>query len=234
MADDSPLPVSEDAELEDAGSGRSPRPRASGPAAVLLGSSRLFRPSDVIRGIGRIALPRRRCRIRRASAGADSAAGRAFGTPQRGPPARRRRDVQHLQRRAALRSEDAAHDLHRVPADQLGGRARVAITGATSTCPRTVTDRRHGLQGRRRAVPREFVVPDGADRVQALVQPGLRSTHPDQQVGGYNTLNLLNANSDPTFVRTVLYSGDRAQLHRRAEGQLRPCRDQWRELGRST
>jgi spore coat protein CotH len=32
------------------------------------------------------------------------------------------------------------------------------------------------------------------------------SAHPDQQVGGYNTLNLLNANSDPTFVRTVLYS----------------------------
>ena len=30
--------------------------------------------------------------------------------------------------------------------------------------------------------------------------------HPDQQIGGYNTLNLLNANSDPTFVRTVLYS----------------------------
>jgi hypothetical protein len=32
------------------------------------------------------------------------------------------------------------------------------------------------------------------------------SAHPDQQVGGYNTLNLLNANSDPTFVRTVLYA----------------------------
>ena len=30
--------------------------------------------------------------------------------------------------------------------------------------------------------------------------------HPDQQVGGYDTLNLLNGNSDPTFVRTVLYS----------------------------
>jgi spore coat protein CotH len=30
--------------------------------------------------------------------------------------------------------------------------------------------------------------------------------HADQSVGGYNTLNLLNANNDPTFVRTVLYS----------------------------
>ena len=32
------------------------------------------------------------------------------------------------------------------------------------------------------------------------------SVHPDQHVGGYNTLNLLNANGDPTFVRTVLYA----------------------------
>jgi hypothetical protein len=29
---------------------------------------------------------------------------------------------------------------------------------------------------------------------------------PDQQLGGYRTLNLLNANDDATFVRTVLYS----------------------------
>ena len=28
----------------------------------------------------------------------------------------------------------------------------------------------------------------------------------DQQLGGYRTLNLLNANDDATFVRTVLYS----------------------------
>ena len=28
----------------------------------------------------------------------------------------------------------------------------------------------------------------------------------DQNVGGYNTLNLLNANGDPTFVRTALFS----------------------------
>jgi hypothetical protein len=30
--------------------------------------------------------------------------------------------------------------------------------------------------------------------------------HADQRLRGYRTLNLLNANSDPTFVRTVLYS----------------------------
>ena len=32
------------------------------------------------------------------------------------------------------------------------------------------------------------------------------AVHADQEVGGYNTLNLLNANSDPTFVRTALYA----------------------------
>jgi hypothetical protein len=30
--------------------------------------------------------------------------------------------------------------------------------------------------------------------------------HPDQEIGGYRTLNLLNSNNDATFVRTVLYS----------------------------
>jgi hypothetical protein len=47
------------------------------------------------------------------------------------------------------------------------------------------------------------MVPTGFKRSLNLA---FDSTHPDQQVGGYNTLNLLNANSDPTFVRTVLYS----------------------------
>jgi len=30
--------------------------------------------------------------------------------------------------------------------------------------------------------------------------------HPNQELGGYRTLNLLNSNNDATFVRTVLYS----------------------------
>jgi spore coat protein CotH len=29
--------------------------------------------------------------------------------------------------------------------------------------------------------------------------------HPNQEIGGYNTLNLLNANGDPTLLRSVLY-----------------------------
>ena len=47
------------------------------------------------------------------------------------------------------------------------------------------------------------MVPTGFKRSFNLAFDHARS---DQQVGGYNTLNLLNANSDPTFVRTVLYS----------------------------
>jgi hypothetical protein len=47
------------------------------------------------------------------------------------------------------------------------------------------------------------MVPTGFKRSFNL---SLDHLHADQQVGGYNTLNLLNANSDPTFVRTVLYS----------------------------
>ena len=47
------------------------------------------------------------------------------------------------------------------------------------------------------------MVPSGFKRSLNL---SLDAMHPDQHVGGYNTLNLLNANGDPTFVRTVLYS----------------------------
>ena len=47
------------------------------------------------------------------------------------------------------------------------------------------------------------MVPTGFKRSLNL---SFDAVHADQQVGGYNTLNLLNANSDPTFVRTVLYS----------------------------
>ena len=34
----------------------------------------------------------------------------------------------------------------------------------------------------------------------------LDAVHGEQEAGGYNTLNLLNANGDPTFVRTLLYA----------------------------
>jgi hypothetical protein len=47
------------------------------------------------------------------------------------------------------------------------------------------------------------MVPSGFKRSLNL---SFDAVHADQQVGGYNTLNLLNANSDPTFVRTILYS----------------------------
>jgi hypothetical protein len=47
------------------------------------------------------------------------------------------------------------------------------------------------------------MVPNGFKRSLNL---SLDAVHADQDVGGYNTLNLLNANGDPTFVRTMLYS----------------------------
>jgi hypothetical protein len=47
------------------------------------------------------------------------------------------------------------------------------------------------------------MVPSGFKRSLNLTLDGV---HADQQIGGYRTLNLLNANSDPTFMRTVLYS----------------------------
>src|SRR5215207_6629106 len=47
------------------------------------------------------------------------------------------------------------------------------------------------------------MVPSGFKRSLNL---SLDAVNADQDVGGYNTLNLLNANGDPTFVRTILYS----------------------------
>ena len=47
------------------------------------------------------------------------------------------------------------------------------------------------------------MVPSGFKRSLNL---SLDAVHADQAVAGYNTLNLLNANGDPTFVRTILYS----------------------------
>ena len=47
------------------------------------------------------------------------------------------------------------------------------------------------------------MVPAGLKRSLNL---SFDAVHADQNVGGYNTLNLLNANGDPTFVRTALFS----------------------------
>jgi hypothetical protein len=48
-----------------------------------------------------------------------------------------------------------------------------------------------------------MMVPEGSKRSLNLT---FDFVHEKQSVGGYRTLNLLNANSDPTFVRPVLYS----------------------------
>ena len=48
-----------------------------------------------------------------------------------------------------------------------------------------------------------MMVPEGSKRSLNL---SLDFVHKSQSLGGYRTLNLLNANGDPTFVRGVLYS----------------------------
>jgi hypothetical protein len=48
-----------------------------------------------------------------------------------------------------------------------------------------------------------MMVPEGSKRSLNL---SFDFADEKQEIGGYRTLNLLNANSDPTFVRTVIYS----------------------------
>jgi hypothetical protein len=48
-----------------------------------------------------------------------------------------------------------------------------------------------------------MMVPEGSKRSFNL---SFDFVNEKQEVGGYRTLNLLNANGDPTFVRTILYS----------------------------
>jgi hypothetical protein len=48
-----------------------------------------------------------------------------------------------------------------------------------------------------------FMVPQGSKRSLNL---SFDFVHGDQALGGYRTLNLLNANGDPTFVRGVLFT----------------------------
>jgi hypothetical protein len=48
-----------------------------------------------------------------------------------------------------------------------------------------------------------MMVPEGSKR---SLNVALDFVDPAQHLGGYRTLNLLNANGDPTFVRAVLYS----------------------------
>ena len=47
-----------------------------------------------------------------------------------------------------------------------------------------------------------MMVPEGRKRSLNL---SMNFVHDEQRLGGYRTLNLLNSNQDPTFLRTVLY-----------------------------
>jgi len=49
-----------------------------------------------------------------------------------------------------------------------------------------------------------FTLPPGAEKVSLSVE--MDFVHPDQDLVGYNTLNLNNAHRDPTFCREVVYN----------------------------
>ena len=57
-----------------------------------------------------------------------------------------------------------------------------------------------------------MMVPEGSKRSLNL---SFDFVDEKQELGGYRTLNLLNANGDPTFVRAVLYSRSRGSTSRR-------------------
>ncbi len=74
-----------------------------------------------------------------------------------------------------------------------------------------------------------FMVPAGSKRSLNLT---FDFVDEKQSLLGYRTLNLLNVNGDPTFVRSMLYSDIARVLLPGAEDQLHARRDQRRELGR--
>ncbi len=73
-----------------------------------------------------------------------------------------------------------------------------------------------------------MMVPEGSKRSLNL---SFDFVDEKQAIDNYRTLNFLNANGDPTFVRGVVVLRDRAPLHSCSEGELRARGDQRRELG---
>ena len=71
-------------------------------------------------------------------------------------------------------------------------------------------------------------VPEGSKR---SLNVSIDFADDDQRVLGYRTLNLLNANSDPTFVRGVALQPHRAAVRAGCPDQLRARGDQRRKLG---
>ncbi len=74
-----------------------------------------------------------------------------------------------------------------------------------------------------------MMVPEGSKRSLNLT---FDFVDEKQALYSYRTLNLLNANGDPTFVRAVVYSEIAQAVHPDAASQLHARRDQRRELGR--
>ena len=112
-----------------------------------------------------------------------------------------------------------------------GNRSSPRSTTPTSKCPprspstaRPIPDVGVHFRG----ASSYFMVPEGRKRSLNL---SLDFVHGKQALGGYRTLNLLNANGDPTFLRAVLYTQIASHYIPDAEDELRARGDQRRELG---
>ena len=161
---------------------------------------------------------------------------RGFGGPRLGAghaaagPAARPLRRQDVRQRTVLRRQGAAHHLHPVSGAQLGGAARAQLPSRHRR-PGSGHDRRQRVSRRRRPLPRQLVVPHGAERLQAFAEPlaGRRARRPGRR-------RLQHAQPVERQRRSHLRAdhpllGDRASVRGRPEGQLRPRRDQRRELG---
>ncbi len=77
--------------------------------------------------------------------------------------------------------------------------------------PATMTVDGKTYQGRRRPFPRRLVVPHGAAAgFKRSLNLSIDFVNEKQDLGGYQTLNLLNANNDPTFLRACSTPRSRA------------------------
>jgi len=180
-----------------------PRRRVFFVVLPLLIAGALLQASDVIRGMGTVVIPMPPGRPpfgRRGFTGGRM----AYGTPQPGRQVAAA-DVQSfdgapLYDLKTLRTVFIQFPRPGWEAELESNYRRDVDVAATVTIDGTVY-KDVGIRFRGNSSYR--MVPTGFKRSFNL---SLDHVHGDQQIGGYNTLNLLNANSDPTFVRTVLYS----------------------------
>ena len=138
---------------------------------------------------------------------AAAAAVSEFGARRRARPKALRRRRQGVPGQPRLRRRHAAHALPAVRQRRLGSRSWPPSTTPTSRCrppsPSTASAYKAPVGVHFRGASSYFMVPEGRKR---SLNVSLDFVDAKQELGGYKTLNLLNANGDPTFLRAVLYT----------------------------